>query len=65
MNENVNNFLLSANKFILEIHLKKPRFTYSACGPLTANKEKTDSNFQTYRRTQFTCNFQVLSVKAN
>ena len=47
MNENVNNFLLSANKFILEIHLKKPRFTYSACGPLTANKEKTEKFMQT------------------
>ena len=43
----MNNFLLSANKFILEIHLKKPRFTYSACGPLTANKEKTEKFMQT------------------
>ena len=47
MNEIVNNFLVSANKFILEIHLKKPRFTYSACGPLTANKEKTEKFIQT------------------
>ena len=47
MNENVNNFLLSAKKFILEIHLKKPCFTYSACGPLAANKEKTEKFMQT------------------
>ena len=23
-----------------EMHLKQPRFNYSACGPLTENKEK-------------------------
>ena len=34
-NEIVNNFLLVGNKFMGEIHLKEPGFTYSACGPLT------------------------------
>ena len=24
-----------------EIHLKQPEFTYSACGPFTKNKERT------------------------
>ena len=39
MNEIVNNFLLAGDKFMPEIHLKQPGFTYSACGPFTKNKE--------------------------
>ena len=31
MNQTVNNFLLSGDKFMLEMHLKQPGFTYSAC----------------------------------
>ena len=33
MNEIVNKFLLVGDKFMQEIHLKQPGFTYSACGP--------------------------------
>ena len=33
MNEIANTFLLAADKFIPEIHLKQPGFTYSACRP--------------------------------
>ena len=40
MNEIVNNFLLAGDKFLPEMHLKQPRFTYSACGPFTKNKEE-------------------------
>ena len=40
MNEIVNEFLLAGDKFMLEIHLKQPGFTYSACGPFTKNKER-------------------------
>ena len=40
MNEIVNQFLLAGNKFLPEIHLKQPGFTYSACGPFTKNKER-------------------------
>ena len=40
MNEIVNKFLLTGDKFLTEIHLKQPRFTYSACGPFTKNKER-------------------------
>ena len=40
MNEIVNKFLLAGDKFMLEMHLKKPGFTYSACGPFTKNKER-------------------------
>ena len=37
VNEIVNNFLLVADKFMPEMHLKQPGFTYSACGPFTKN----------------------------
>ena len=40
MNEIVNKFLLAGDKFMLEMHLKQPGFTYSACGPFTKNKER-------------------------
>ena len=40
MNETVNKFLLARDKFMLEMHLKQPWFTYSACGPFTKNKER-------------------------
>ena len=32
--------LLPGDKFIPEMHLKQPGFTYSTCGPFTKNKEK-------------------------
>ena len=28
------------DKFVLEMHLKQPGFTYSACDPFTKNKER-------------------------
>ena len=40
MAEIVNKFLLASDKFMPEIHLKQPGFTYSACGPFTKNKER-------------------------
>ena len=40
MNEIVNKFLLAGDKFMPEIHLRQPGFTYSACGPSTKNKER-------------------------
>ena len=40
MNEIINKFLLVGDKFIPEMHLKHPGFTYSACGPNTKNKER-------------------------
>ena len=38
MNEIINKFLLIGDKFMPEMHLRKPGFTYSACGPFTKNK---------------------------
>ena len=40
MNEIVNKFLLAGDKFMPEMHLEQPRFTYSACGSFTKNKER-------------------------
>ena len=39
MNEIFNKFLLAGYKFMSEMYLRQPRFTYSACGPFTKNKE--------------------------
>ena len=36
----VNKFLLAGHKFMPEMHLKQPGFTYSACGSFTKNKER-------------------------
>ena len=47
MNEMVNNFLLAGDKFMLEMHLKQPGFTYSSCGPFTKNKERIENFMQT------------------
>ena len=35
MNEIVNKFSLGGDKFVPEMLLKQPRFTYSDCGPFT------------------------------
>ena len=40
MNEIDNKFLLAGDKFMAEMHLKQPGFTYSACDPFTKNKER-------------------------
>ena len=38
MNKIVKRFLLSGDKFMPELHLKQPGFTYSACGPFTKHR---------------------------
>ena len=52
MNNTVNKLLLAGGKFMPEIHLRQPKFTYSACGPFTKHeqriqkfKETGDTNF--------------------
>ena len=47
MNEIANTFLLLGDKFMPEMHLKQPGFTYSACGPFTKNKERIEKFMQT------------------
>ena len=52
MNEIIKKFLLAGDKFMPEMHLKKPGFTYSAFGSFTKNKERIDKFMQT-RNTDF------------
>ena len=47
MNEIIDKFLLSGDKFMPELHLKQPGFTYSACGPFTKHRER----IQKFRET--------------
>ena len=47
MNELANKFLLVGDKFMPEMHLKQPGFTYSACGLFTKNKERIKKFMQT------------------
>ena len=55
MNNIINKFLLAGDKFLPEIHLRQPRFVYSACGSFTRHKEiikefkRTGDTRYTYR----------------
>ena len=40
MNDIINKLLLAGDKFMPEMHLRQPQFTYSACGPFTKSKER-------------------------
>ena len=40
MNNVINKFLLAGDKFMPEIHLRQPQFTYGACGPFTRHEER-------------------------
>ena len=40
MKDIINKFLLAGDKFMPEMHLRQPGFTYSACGPFRKNKER-------------------------
>ena len=46
MDGRVNTFLLAGDKFMPEIHLKQPGFTYSACGPFKGRIQKTKEEFK-------------------
>ena len=54
MNEIINKCLLVGDKFMPEMHLKQPGFTYSACGPFIKNKERIEKFMQTGNR-DFIC----------
>ena len=47
MNKIINKFLLTGDKFMQQLHLKQPWFTYSASGPFTKFCER----IQKYRET--------------
>ena len=53
MNEIVNKFLLVGDKFMPEMNLKQPGFTYSACGPFAKNKERIEKFMQTGNQILF------------
>ena len=40
MNNIINKFLLAGDKFMPEMHLRQPRFVYSACEPFTRHKKR-------------------------
>ena len=40
MNNIINKFLLAGDKFMSEMYLRQPQFTYSACGPFTKHKQR-------------------------
>ena len=43
----VNNFLLASDKFMPEMHLRQPGFTYSACAPFTKHNQRIQKFMQT------------------
>ena len=47
MNNTINMFLLAGDKFVPEIHLRQPQFTYSACEPFTKHEQR----IQKFRET--------------
>ena len=51
MNNIINKFLLAGDKFMPKMHLRQPRFVYSACGPFTRHKER----IKEFKRTGDTC----------
>ena len=40
MNNVINKFLLAGDKFMPEMHLRQPQFSYSACGPFSKHKQR-------------------------
>ena len=48
MNEIVNKFLMAGDKFMPEMHLRQPGFTYSTCEPFTKNKERIQKFKETW-----------------
>ena len=47
MNDIINKFLLVGDKFMPEMDLRQPEFTYSACRPFTKSKERIQKFKQT------------------
>ena len=47
MNKIVYKFLLAGDKFMPELHLRQPRFTYKAYGPFTKHRERIQKSRET------------------
>ena len=71
MNNVINKFLLAGDKFMPEMHLRQPRFVYSACGPFTRHKEgikefkRTGDTRYIYRNELYKACFQHDSAHAD
>ena len=71
MNNIINKFLLAGDKFTPEMHLRQPRFVYSACEPFTRHKERikkfkqTDAKRYIYRNELDKACFQHDSAYAD
>ena len=70
MNNVINKFLLVGDKFMPEIHLRQPQFTYSACGPFTKHeqriqkfKETGGTNYAYKNKLDKACFVHILIVK--
>ena len=61
MNEIVNKLLLAVDKFMPEMYLKQPGFTYSACGPFAKNKERV----QKFKETEDTSSIYKNELNKN
>ena len=54
MNDIIHRFLLVGDKFMPEMHLRQPGFTYSACESFTKTKERIKKFKQTLIQDMFT-----------
>ena len=58
MNEIISKYLIEVGKFMPEIHLEQPGFTYNACGPFTKNKERIQK-FKETRDSRYICQSEL------
>ena len=58
MNDIIKKFLLAGDTFMSEMHLRQPQFTYSACGPFTKHKKRTQK-FMQARDTNYIYNNEL------
>ena len=65
MNEIINKCLLAGEKFMPEMHLRQPGFTYSAYEPFTKNNEKLKQQIQEKQEKQEKQEIQEIFIKTN
>ena len=61
----MNKFLLAGDKFMPDMHLKQPGFTYSACGSFTKNKERIEKFMQTGNTNLIKLVFNMICLMVN
>ena len=65
----MNNILLAGDKFMIQMYLKQPGFTYSVFGPFTKNKERIQSiqnnpKYDGYQRQLVSMVFEFFGKKS-